>query len=258
MDAHRQVRDRPLGAALRRERRGAHRFRGGDGARSPPGTTGAAPGRTRPRVHEAMGREALASEEVHQRGRASAARRRLLPLRQIPVRARRAADEGRAHEGGRVPQRSRCRISIRRASASTIPYEGKALYGILRKPTGVDEAAGADHGGRPRLRQGRNRRLRAAVISIAASRRWCSTGPGRARANTISRSAATTRSPVKAVVDYVETRARSRYVAHRPVGRQPRRLLRAARRGVREAHQGLHRARRPVRLGRSTGTACRN
>ena len=38
-------------------------------------------------VHEAMGREALANKQVHQRGRASAARRGLLPLRQIPVRA---------------------------------------------------------------------------------------------------------------------------------------------------------------------------
>ena len=77
----------------------------------------------------------------------------------------------------------------------TIPYEGKALYGILRKPERRREAAGADHGGRARFRQGRDRRLRAALSRLAASRRWCSTGPGRARANTISRSAATTRSP---------------------------------------------------------------
>ena len=60
---------------------------------------------------------------------------------------------------------------------------------------------------------------------------------------------------VKAVVDYVMTRRRSRHRAHRPVGRQPRRLLRAARRGVREAHQGLPRARRAVRLAGGTGTA---
>ena len=45
----------------------------------------------------------------------------------------------------------------------TIPYEGKALYGILRKPKGVTKAAGADHGGRARLREGGDRRLRAAV-----------------------------------------------------------------------------------------------
>ena len=60
---------------------------------------------------------------------------------------------------------------------------------------------------------------------------------------------------VKAVVDHVMTRERSRHRAHRPVGRQPRRLLRAARRGVREAHQGLHRARRSLRLAGGTGTS---
>ena len=55
---------------------------------------------------------------------------------------------------------------------------------------------------------------------------------------------------VAAVVDYIETRRDLDAQAHRPLGRQPRRLLRAARRGVREAHQGLHGAGRAVQLGR--------
>ena len=54
---------------------------------------------------------------------------------------------------------------------------------------------------------------------------------------------------VEAVVDCIETRRDLDTAPHRPLGREPRRLLRAARRGVREARQGLHGARRPVRLG---------
>ena len=59
--------------------------------------------------------------------------------------------------------------------------------------------------------------------------------------------------PVKAVIDYVETRNDLDTARIGMWGVSPRRLLRAARRGVREAHQGLHRARRAVRLGRRLG-----
>ena len=75
----------------------------------------------------------------------------------------------------------------------TIPYEGKALYGILRKPKGVTSrrcwswrSGSTPPRKRPTPTSG--------PISSAASRRWCSTDRGRARANTISRSAATMRS----------------------------------------------------------------
>ena len=54
------------------------------------GTTGAGRGAARAAVHEAMGREALQQGKLVERRRASAARRRLLPLRQVRVRARRA------------------------------------------------------------------------------------------------------------------------------------------------------------------------
>ena len=60
---------------------------------------------------------------------------------------------------------------------------------------------------------------------------------------------------VKAVFDWLETRERRRCRPRRPVGRQPGRLLRAARCGVREARQGLHRARRPLQYGASLGHA---
>ena len=40
-----------------------------------------------------------------------------------------------------------------------IPYEGKTLYGILRKPPGDRAAAGRGDGDRSRFDQGRNRRL---------------------------------------------------------------------------------------------------
>ena len=82
----------------------------------------------------------------------------------------------------------------------TIPYEGKALYGILRKPRGIEKppvlimAVGLDSAKEESLEAIGEAHL-GGPISIAASPRWCSTGRGRGRVNTISRSAATTRSP---------------------------------------------------------------
>ncbi len=54
--------------------------------------------------HEEIGREALKRGHQLTAGEAPATRRRLLSLRRISVCARRAADEGGAHEGGRVPE----------------------------------------------------------------------------------------------------------------------------------------------------------
>ena len=135
-----------------------------------------------------------------------------------------------------------------------IPYEGKALYGILRKPVGVDAAAGAGHGDAGSTPPRRRPTPTSSRSWRAASRRWCSTAPARARASTIS--------PIRG--DYEDgghgggrlhrDAARPRHRAHRPVGREPRRLLRAARGRLREAHQGLHGARRPLRLGSRPGT----
>ena len=93
--------------------------------------------------------------------------------------------------------------------------------------------------------------------SRAASRRWCSTGPARARREYDFPIRGDYETAVKAVVDYHRDAPRSRRRPHRPLGREPRRLLRAARRRVREARQGLHRARRPVRLGRLLGRPAR-
>ena len=142
----------------------------------------------------------------------------------------------------------------------TIPYEGKALYGILRKPNGVTKppvlimAVGlnsakeeTDAYERPYLDRG--------IATLVFD------GPGQGEGEYDFAIRGDYEVAVKAVVDHVMTRERSRYVTHRPVGRQPRRLLRAARCGVREAHQGLHRARRALRvagaLGRLAGTDAR-
>ena len=138
----------------------------------------------------------------------------------------------------------------------TIPYEGKALYGILRKPNGVTKppvlimAVGLDSAKeetdayeRPYLDRG--------IATLVFD------GPGQGEGEYDFAIRGDYEVAVKAVVDHVMTRSDLDTVAHRPVGREPRRLLRAARRRVREAHQGLHRARRAVRvagaLGRSAG-----
>ena len=94
--------DRPLGAALRLERRRAHRLRGSDGrdcvvGRLVPGLVHA---RGDPRGDRP--RDACA-KTFSQRRRTSAARRRLFSLRQVRLRARSRADESRASESGRVP-----------------------------------------------------------------------------------------------------------------------------------------------------------
>jgi hypothetical protein len=71
----------------------------------------------------------------------------------------------------------------------------------------------------------------------------------RARAkNTTSPSAATT-GRIAGVIDYIRDLATTD-ASHWHSWHQPRRLLRAARGGVREAHQGVPGARRPLRLGR--------
>ena len=244
--SHRQVRDRPLGAALRRERRRAHRLRGGDRLGRNAGTTGAGAWSDKAAVHEAMGREALANRKFISAGehlqRAGVYYHfgKFLFVHDVPqmkaahmkaVECRNLALPHLNPPGERV----------------TIPYQGKALYGILRKPNGVDEAAGADHGGRARLRQGRDRRLRAA-LSRSRHRDAGVRRPGQGEGEYDFAIRGDYEVAVKAVVDYVDDAERSRHRAHRPVGRQPRRLLRAARRRVREAHQGLPRARRTLRL----------
>ena len=59
--------------------------------------------------------------------------------------------------------------------------------------------------------------------------------------------------PVKAVVDWLETRSDVDPRADRVLGRQPRRLLRAACGGLRAADQGVHLYLRSLRLGRDLG-----
>ena len=133
-----------------------------------------------------------------------------------------------------------------------IPYQGKTLAGILRKPAGVERAAGRGDGGRARFDQGGNRRLRSAVPGARhgdAGVRRARPGRGAIRLPDPRR----LRSAGEGGARLYRHAARSRCRAHRHVGRQPRRLLRAARRRLRQAHQGLHRARRPVRLGRRLG-----
>ena len=127
----------------------------------------------------------------------------------------------------------------------TIPYEGKALYGILRKPKGVAKppllimAVGLDSAKeetdayeQPYLARG--------IATLVFD------GPGQGEGEYDFAIRGDYEAAVKAVVDYVMTRDDVDTSRIGAVGRQPRRLLRAARRGVREAAEGLHLARRPV------------
>ena len=144
-------------------------------------------------VHEKLGRAGARGQEAHHRRRASAARRRLLPLRQIPVRAGPRADEGRAHARPSSAATSRCRISSRRASgwrcrtkASSSPASCASPKASRSRRCWCSPAGSTPARRRPRPTK--------TLIWRGESRRWCSTARARARANTTSPSAATTRS----------------------------------------------------------------
>ena len=130
-----------------------------------------------------------------------------------------------------------------------IPYQGKTLAGILRKPAGIDKppvvvmAVGLDSTKEegdayeaPFLARG--------VATLIFE------GPGQGEAQYDFPIRGDYEVPVKAVHRFRREAIRSRRQARRHVGRQPRRLLRAARGRFRQAHQGLHRAGRAIRLGR--------
>ena len=133
-----------------------------------------------------------------------------------------------------------------------IPYQGKELYGILRKPLGSDRppvvvmAMGLD------FDQGGMRRVRAAVSGARyGDARVRRAGPGR-RAVRLCHSGRL-RGGGGGRDRLAADAPRHRHRPHRHVGREPRRLLRAARHRVREAHQGLYRAGRSVRMVRGVG-----
>ena len=127
----------------------------------------------------------------------------------------------------------------------TIPYEGKALYGILRKPNGVAKppvlvmAVGLDSAKeetdayeQPYLARG--------IATLVFD------GPGQGEGEYDFAIRGDYEVAVKAVVDYVMTRARRRHRAHRRCGASASAAItRRAPRRSRSA-QGLHRARRPV------------
>ena len=196
--------DRPLGSALRRQRRGADRLRGSH-RRAQTYDDWCAAWSARAAHHEALGRDGAGARPQPHRRRSLAARRRLLSFRLLFVRARRAADEDRAHEGGGMPAGGAAvSAAARRARAHPLRrhHAGRhpAQAGRLR------QAAGRGHGGRPRLRPRRKATPTRRRSWRAAWRRWSSKGRARARRNTISPSAATTRCRSKAVLDFVATR----------------------------------------------------
>ncbi len=130
-----------------------------------------------------------------------------------------------------------------------MPYEGKWLAGILRKPVGVERppvvafACGLDSCKeetdayeQPFLARG--------MATLAFD------GPGQGEGEYDFAIRGDYEVAVKAVIDFIETRRDLDANARRDRGHQPRRLLRAARRRLRQAHQGLPGARRPLRLGR--------
>ena len=194
-----------LGAALRHQRRGADRFRGRHRARSTSWDDWCRAWSARAAVHEEMGREALANKKLLSAGehlqRAGVYYHfgKFLFVQDL---AQMKAAHMKAVECRKLA------LPYLRPPGERVemPYEGKWLAGILRKPDGRRAPAGARVRLRARLLQGGDRRLRERRSWRAGSRRWCSTARARAKANTISRSAATTRSRSKAVIDYVETR----------------------------------------------------
>ena len=96
------------------------------------------------------------------RRRMPAARRRLLSFRLVSVRARRRADEGRAQEADRMPPGGAAApAAARRARRNPVPGQDARRHSAQAGRRRA--AAGGGDGGRARLDQGRNRRLRSAV-----------------------------------------------------------------------------------------------
>ena len=200
----------------------------------------------RRRAREAWPRRA-GGEEAHHRRRAPAARRRLLSFRQVPVRAGPRADEDRTQEGDRMPQ----------PGAAVSQAEGRAGRDAVRRQVarrhpaqagGRREAAGAGVRLRPRLLQGGDRDLRESLSRArhrhAGVRR---ARPGRRRIR--FRHPRRLRGRGEGGDRLHRDAQGPRRLARRHGRHQPRRLLRAARGGVREAHQGLPGARRSLRMG---------
>src|SRR5258707_8994345 len=137
-----------------------------------------------------------------------------------------------------------------------IPFAGKFLHAILRKPIGVarppvmvmicgldscKEETGAYE--QPYLARG------IAVLVFD--------GPGQGEAEYEFPIRGDYETAVKAVIDNVETRHDIDAARIGLWGGEPGRLLRTARRGIRAAREGLHRAVGAVRLGRRMGRTAR-
>ena len=135
-----------------------------------------------------------------------------------------------------------------------IPYEGKTLAGILRKPKGIDKppvvvmAVGLD-----------STKEETDAYEVPFLARGIATlvfeGPGQGEGQYDFAIRGDYEVPVHAVLDYVETRRDLDTSRIGMWGVEPRRLLCPARHRVRDAHQGLHRARRAVRVLQGLGHA---
>ena len=130
-----------------------------------------------------------------------------------------------------------------------IPFEGKTIYGVLRgsgpvliMAPGLDSTKEEIHAyEEPFLARG------IAVLAID--------GPGQGEAEYEIPICGDYERAAQAVVDWIEDRKRPGRERIGDLGREPGRLLRAPRRGIREAHQGVHRAVRAVRMGEDLGRA---
>ena len=200
----------------------------------------------------ADGARGVAKEEAAQRRRASAACRRLLSLREIRVRARFAADESRAPEGGGMPASSRSRICGRPASASRSPTKEKSSTASCASPRAsqnlpvVVMAVGLDSA-KEETEAYEQPFLARGMATLVFD------GPGQGEGEYDFAIRGDYEVAGKAVFDLLANPQRYRREPRGDLGRQPRRLLRAAHRRIREARQGLYRARRAVRLGRGLG-----
>ena len=135
----------------------------------------------------------------------------------------------------------------------TIPYEGKHLAATLRRPHGIARpplvlmTMGLDST-KEELLTFEDNFLRRGMAILAFD------GPGQGEAEYDFPIRADYEAVTGTVIDWVEReREDIDSFPHRHLGHQPRRLLRAAQRRVRETPQGLHRQLRAVGFRRAVG-----
>ena len=141
-----------------------------------------------------------------------------------------------------------------------IPFDGKTMYGVLRKPAGLKPpvlimAPGLDST-KEEIHAYEEPFLARGIAVLAID------GPGQGEAEYEIPICGDYERAAKAVCDWIEKRADLDAAKTAIWGSEPRRVLRTARGRIRKAHQSLHRPFGSLRLGtdlgRPAGTHARN